>query len=58
MICSLCGYRYTEEEGTPSCNGCPIKGGCDMVKCPVCGYETPRLVKKVKRKWWNKNADK
>jgi rubredoxin len=60
MKCSLCGYRYTEEEGKPSCHGCPLKGGCDMLRCPVCGYEIPKAVNlqnKNKRSWWNKNAN-
>jgi len=39
--CPLCGYRYRLDRAERACDGCPMAGGCDLVKCPGCGYETP-----------------
>lgn len=36
--CPLCGYVFEESEST-GCKGCPLKGGCSIVRCPNCGYE-------------------
>lgn len=34
--CSLCGFRFDGE----NCRGaCPMSAGCEMVRCPRCGYE-------------------
>jgi rubredoxin len=34
--CSLCGLEF---DGA-SCHGsCPMSRGCEMVRCPRCGYE-------------------
>ncbi len=38
LKCPLCGYRFEEAE-TTGCRGCPLRGGCNMVRCPNCGYE-------------------
>jgi hypothetical protein len=24
------------------CVSCPLNFGCDVVKCPACGYQSPR----------------
>jgi hypothetical protein len=41
--CSLCGYRFDEEEMVEAgCVTCPTSpGGCGLVRCPSCGYEWP-----------------
>ncbi len=36
--CPLCGHRF-KEDGAVGCKGCPLRGGCSMVRCPNCGYE-------------------
>lgn len=38
--CSLCGQRFTH--GTLVCVSCPLNAGCEVVKCPSCGYQFPR----------------
>jgi len=38
--CSLCGARFTH--GTLMCVSCPLNAGCEVVKCPSCGYQFPR----------------
>jgi len=38
--CSLCGARFTH--GTLVCVSCPLNAGCEVVKCPSCGYQFPR----------------
>ena len=38
--CGLCGARFTH--GTMVCGSCPLHAGCDVVKCPECGFQFPR----------------
>jgi hypothetical protein len=38
--CALCGGRF--EHGERSCGACPLLSGCDLVRCPHCGYQFPR----------------
>ncbi len=34
--CPLCSLEFENE----SCHaGCPMSSGCNMVRCPKCGYE-------------------
>ncbi len=40
--CPFCGLEYNEEESVSACRQCPMSGGCDMLRCPRCGYEVPR----------------
>ena len=42
MNCPLCGYSFTENEGETACGRCFLAHSCELVKCPNCGYETPR----------------
>lgn len=56
MKCSLCGMVYAEKDADRSCRGCPMAGSCAMLRCPNCGYETPResglekAIRKIKEK--------
>jgi len=52
MICSFCGRTFDEESARKQCSGCAILVGCGKVKCPHCGYESPREPKSLK--WLNK----
>lgn len=45
FTCPLCGSRFTH--GTLVCVSCPLNAGCDIVKCPDCGYQFPRTSKLV-----------
>ena len=38
--CPLCGGRFTH--GEKVCGTCPMAAGCDLVRCPHCGYQFPR----------------
>lgn len=39
--CGFCGRTFEPDEGQPTCASCPLKGGCQLVRCPHCGYENP-----------------
>lgn len=41
VTCGYCAEVFTEDQGQPTCAACPIRGGCQMVRCPRCGYENP-----------------
>ncbi|PIQ87943.1 MAG: hypothetical protein COV73_01480 [Candidatus Omnitrophica bacterium CG11_big_fil_rev_8_21_14_0_20_43_6] len=41
MKCTLCGYKFSENEAEKACKNCPVKKGCKLLKCPNCGFETP-----------------
>ncbi len=43
--CPLCGAGFTH--GALACGSCPLNAGCDIVKCPHCGYQFPRTSKVV-----------
>jgi hypothetical protein len=52
FTCGLCGETFTH--GGQVCGACPISKGCDLVKCPGCGYQFPRtsrLVDALARLW-------
>jgi hypothetical protein len=39
MKCELCGHEFTPDD--VRCNpACPLAGGCPVVCCPRCGYQT------------------
>jgi hypothetical protein len=40
FTCALCGARFTH--GEEVCGTCPLAAGCDLVRCPACGYQFPR----------------
>lgn len=40
MKCALCGY-YFEADEMMECKGCPFTKGCNMIRCPNCGFEEP-----------------
>lgn len=40
FTCALCGTRFTH--GALVCGSCPLNAGCEVVKCPSCGYQFPR----------------
>jgi ferrous iron transport protein A len=40
FTCALCGTRFTH--ATLVCASCPLNAGCEVIKCPSCGYQFPR----------------
>ena len=40
LSCALCGFRFHSEG--PVCTACPLSGGCEVVRCPHCGYQFPK----------------
>ena len=41
MKCALCGYEFEEKQSVSACENCPMVKGCQLIKCPNCGYEWP-----------------
>ncbi|OGC07209.1 hypothetical protein A3H38_03270 [candidate division WOR-1 bacterium RIFCSPLOWO2_02_FULL_46_20] len=37
MKCPLCGKEFNKSEAL--CSSCPFHDGCDLTRCPNCGYE-------------------
>lgn len=40
LRCGLCGTEFTH--GGRVCRTCPLGAGCDLVRCPNCGFQFPR----------------
>ena len=40
FLCTLCGCRFNH--GGQVCGACPMAAGCELVKCPDCGFQFPR----------------
>ena len=60
MKCSLCGFHYSEQEVQTACSACPVTKGCQLLRCPNCGYETPPEPKWLKtiRGWFSKRGQR
>lgn len=41
MTCGFCGLVFDASAAEVACVGCPLAGGCHLVRCPRCGYEMP-----------------
>jgi len=52
MICSFCGRTFNEESAPKQCGHCNPLVECGRVKCPYCGYESPKEPKSMK--WLSK----
>lgn len=42
MTCSFCARTFLTVDAQKTCHTCALWGGCQKVKCPYCGYESPR----------------
>ena len=42
MICPACNHEFDPVSTSVGCGACLMQGSCGLVKCPECGYETPR----------------
>lgn len=53
MKCGFCGREFDEAAGEKECRSCAMFGGCKKIKCPYCGFESPKepaSIKWLKRK--------
>ena len=39
IVCPMCGHRF-DSSAHQACKTCPLNRDCQLVCCPVCGYET------------------
>jgi uncharacterized protein (DUF2225 family) len=39
ITCPVCGTSF-DPEGRSACQACPLQHGCELVRCPQCGFET------------------
>lgn len=44
ITCSMCGTRFDPEDQV-ACAACPIQAGCQLVRCPACGFEAVNVEK-------------
>jgi Fe2+ transport system protein FeoA len=53
MKCAFCDFEFDEASALRCCKGCALFGGCQKVRCPKCGYESPRETRLVRwiRSW-------
>ena len=54
MSCPLCGYTFESDESTAACQRCALAHGCQLTRCPRCGYEwaeDSRLVGWLRKQW-------
>lgn len=40
--CPLCGNRFDEKDAE-KCQGCLLAKKCNLVMCPNCNYEFPKI---------------
>lgn len=53
MKCTLCGFEFNEKDARSACGGCSLVKGCELVKCPNCGFDIapdPKWVKELKKR--------
>lgn len=41
IVCVACGVAWDAADGRACAVGCALGGRCGMLRCPVCGWETP-----------------
>lgn len=53
MKCAFCDFEFDEASAVKACQACSMFGGCQKVRCPKCGYESPRETRMVRwiRSW-------
>jgi predicted amidophosphoribosyltransferase len=52
LECALCGMRFRPQGSV--CAACPFSSGCDLARCPNCGYQFPRgsrIVEWIRRRF-------
>lgn len=62
MTCAFCGFDFEQKEAIQGCAGClKVGGGCGLVRCPRCAYESPEPLKlpnvfKLLQQWRNRRG--
>ena len=46
IVCSDCGFIFTDQDDTKTCSNCFACTGCEIYICPSCGTEV--VVKAIK----------
>jgi hypothetical protein len=62
VICPYCRKEFVAKDAKKECQSCSSFGGCQKVKCPFCGYESPREPEfienlRVLKKKFGRNTD-
>jgi hypothetical protein len=39
----MCGHEFDERQAGAACRACPMSRGCGLIRCPNCGFESPRM---------------
>jgi len=59
MICPMCGSQF-DPDAQVSCKACPLQRNCQLVCCPMCGYETVNparsLLARLAARWFSPSA--
>ncbi len=42
ITCGFCGQEFVEDPTQATCQACPLKKSCGLMRCPHCGYENAR----------------
>ena len=58
MKCTLCGSEFDEVKAHATCQGCGFVKGCELVKCPCCGFENAPVPRWAKKLFWKKKRKK
>lgn len=59
MRCAFCDREFDEKLARKACAACSLFGGCEKVKCPHCGCESPRetrLIRWLRKRKVNRRA--
>jgi DNA-directed RNA polymerase subunit RPC12/RpoP len=54
MKCSFCGFEFDEKDSVNACKSCMMSKGCNLIRCPNCGYEEPKTPKWIEKLFGNK----
>jgi Fe2+ transport system protein FeoA len=54
MNCTLCGFEFDAKNAQSACQGCFLKNGCGLIRCPNCFFEMVRT--QELEKWQKEKA--
>jgi hypothetical protein len=50
LTCTMCGHLFSPDRQS-ACQGCPLQKGCQLVRCPACGFEMVDPQQSVLARW-------